>query len=710
MAGAIRDGILKTSVFLIAVLMIMSLPNLSVNDNGAEILSNEDFETNGRDSHTDPMDALAEECDGLTFEDMFAYTHARFDVEIHSDWKSADIRAIAWIDGVDAEVVRTDIDELMALLPGNDASENPTSQGGDGYVSTDERAALEQIGPDCVSITDTRFGAYHPHHRGGENWNNMSWTDDTVTLSDENYTCVENIESSGGTWVNGDCVQTLIHQDDPLIDDCAPEKQQQEGCKWVPRSSQYDWVVWLDGELNFNEIEPENLTLAIAGTNVTSADLVITYPANSQNLRVSGSYVDLDCAVSYTETDEESDDNGVTYTPSNCISTQLEDNIEYSMQSVNGGTQLQFHTLLTYEKEHWPANKEYFIDFTTAPPEVDDPPIWTAGVPDDGMILPIKTYNEYQVIVGSDILNSWASDDNGAATFNCTSDIISDLTTDAWGNLVGTPTQSGTVSCGLVDAGGQISTTTKSWNVRTIISLEITGSTSSINTQEIWIGSVGEELGDIAIELVGIQESASTGISECTITVTSVETTMCVLQLSGLSPGDYTLEVTAQGNNIVTWTSEWDLQLSKQSQPPVLIVSGGEWDDSNADGIVDSYTLTGSFNDPDGESVTFTITLDGQTAGSITAIGTTWSSAPIPFDLYPEGEHNITITACDESGTCSTESRTVENLYFTISDVVETVVEVPVDSESSGLPSVGLVGTVVSMISALFVSLIRKRE
>ncbi len=686
--------------------MIMSLPTLSITDGGAEILSNDDLETSGRQG--DPMDALAEECEGLTFEDMFAYTHARFDVEIHPGWKSADIRAIAWIDGVDAEVVRTDIDELMALLPGNDASENPTSQGGDGYVSTDERSALEQIGPDCVSITDTRFGAYHPHHRGGQNWNNMSWTDDTVTLSDENYTCVENIESSGGTWANGDCVQTLIHQDDPQIDDCAPEKQQQEGCKWVPMTSQYDWVVWLEGELNFNEIEPENLTLAIAGTNVTSADLVITYPANSQNLRVSGSYVDLNCDVSYTESDEDSDDYGATYTPSNCISTQLEDTMEYSMQSVNGGTQLQFHTLLTYEKEHWPADKEYFIDFTSAPPEVDDPPLWTAGVPDDGMILPVKTYNDYQVIVKSDVLNSWASDDNGAATFNCTSDVISDLTTDAWGNLVGTPTQAGTISCGLVDAGGQISTTTKSWNVKTIINLVADGTTSSINTQDITAIATDND-GNIALEIVGIQEGASTAISDCSIT--SIETTICVLQLAGLSPGNYVLGVTVSGNdNIIAWTSEWDLQLSKASQPPVLTISGGEWADSNGDELVDSYTLTGSFNDPDGQDVTFTITLDGQTAGSISTTGTTWSSAPIPFDLYPEGEHNITITACDESGICTTQSTTVENLYYAIADVVDTVDNSLPAAEDSGLPSIGLMGTVVSIISALFVSLNRRKE
>ena len=712
MTGAIRRGILKTSVFIVTLLMISSLPNIMNNEKVPEVLANEVFETDGRQ-----IDQLAEACEGLTFEDIFAYTHARFDVEISSDWKSADIRAIAWINDDDAEVVRSDIDELMAELPGNDASDttNPTAgsaQGNDGYVSTDERSALKQIGPDCVSVSDTRFGAYHPHHRGGQNWNNMSWTDDTVTLSDENYTCVENIEADGLAWNEGDCTQTLVHPDDPLLGDCDQQRTSDSECKWVPSESQFDFVVWLEGKLNFNEVDYNNFTLSIAGTNVTSADLIITYPANLLNLRFDGSHEELDCDVSYTETDEDADDYGTTYTPNNCVNTQLENARDYSMQAVEGGSKLQFHTLLNYEREHWPAEKTYFIDFTTAPPEVDNPPEWTDNAPDDETIIPIKTENDYQVIVESSLLNSWATDDNGAATFNCTSNVISELTTDSWGNLVGTPNPSsdstGYLSCGLIDAGGQTSDITKVWNIRKIITVGVEETSDSLTSQGIVIDVIAQQIGELSFSLKGIQDSASTSISACTTSGTTSK--VCQLNLDGLSPGSYTLEIAVTGNKIISWSAEWDLQLSKLSQPPVLIVSGGEWADSNNDGLVDKYTLTGSFNDPDGEDVTFTITMDGEAAGSITATGTTWSSAPIPFDLYSEGMHNITITACDESGTCVSDSRTVENLYFAISDVIEDDLSTPQVSAEEGLPNVGVIGTILSILSAVLITSTRRRK
>ena len=706
MTGAIRDGVLKTSVFMITVLMILSFPKLVNDENTPEILVNEVFETDGRQ-----MDQLAEACEGLTFEDIFAYTHARFDVQINSDWKSADIRAIAWINDEDAGVVRSDIDELMAELPGNDASDttNPTAssaQGNDGYVSTDERSALKEVGPDCVSVSDTRFGAYHPHHRGGQNWNNMSWTDETVLLSDENYTCVESVEASGEQWNEGDCVQTLIHPDDPLIDDCDQQRTSDSNCKWVPVESEYDFIVWLDGELNFNEVDFNNFTLSIAGTNVTSADLVITYPANSFDLRFDGSYEEIDCDVTYTETDEDADDYGTTYSPTNCLNTQSEDTREYTMQAVDGGTKLQFHTLLTYERQHWPAEKTYFIDFTTAPPEVDDPPVWTSDAPNVNTIIPIKSQNEYQIIVDSSTLNSWGNDDNGAATFNCTSSIITDLTTDSKGNLVGTPTaQEGTITCSLVDAGGQTSVTTNTWKIQQIMNVYVDGldssSGSALVDQEISIEVFEQDIGDLSFSLVGWQDGTSTAISGCATTGATV---------AGLSPGDYTLEITVEGNSIITWTSEWDLQLSKSSQPPQLVVSGGEWADSNNDGLVDKYTLTGSFSDPDGEDVTFTITLDGIEAGSITPTGTTWSSAPIPFDLYSEGMHNITITACDESGICVSESKNVENLYFAIADIVDNNPDVVTIEGEEGLPNVGIVGTILSIISAVLVISNRRKK
>ena len=72
-------------------------------------------------------------CEGLTFEDMFNYSHAIFDVTINDDWSSADVSAVAWVNGTLADQARTDLENLFEGLPGGD----------NGWLSTDEYNAIE---------------------------------------------------------------------------------------------------------------------------------------------------------------------------------------------------------------------------------------------------------------------------------------------------------------------------------------------------------------------------------------------------------------------------------------------------------------------------------------------------------------------------------------------------------------------------------------
>ena len=44
-----------------------------------------------------PEEQLTAECDGITFEEMFTYTHAIFDITINDDWKSADMWGFSWV-------------------------------------------------------------------------------------------------------------------------------------------------------------------------------------------------------------------------------------------------------------------------------------------------------------------------------------------------------------------------------------------------------------------------------------------------------------------------------------------------------------------------------------------------------------------------------------------------------------------------------------
>ena len=82
-------------LILVAIMVLSSVSLLS--ENTTE-LSNEILVEN-TDARQSPEDQLVAECEGITFEDMFVYTHALFDITINDDWKSADVWGIGWVNG-----------------------------------------------------------------------------------------------------------------------------------------------------------------------------------------------------------------------------------------------------------------------------------------------------------------------------------------------------------------------------------------------------------------------------------------------------------------------------------------------------------------------------------------------------------------------------------------------------------------------------------
>ena len=89
-------------------------------------------------------------CSGMTFEDLFSYDRAEFDVQIDAAWTGAAITATAYASDERASAVRTDLDGLFDGFPG----------GNDSWISTDEREAVRSVGPACISDMDTRM-AFH---------------------------------------------------------------------------------------------------------------------------------------------------------------------------------------------------------------------------------------------------------------------------------------------------------------------------------------------------------------------------------------------------------------------------------------------------------------------------------------------------------------------------------------------------------------------
>jgi len=676
---------------------IMVLSSVSLISENVGELDNEKIIEN-TDARQSPEEELVAECEGITFEDMFTYTHAIFDVTINDDWKSADVWGLSWVNGSDASEVRKDIDELMSNIPGNDASNplTPNAQGNDGKLSTDERDALEDVGSACVEKTRVRFGLNDILHREDGEWNNMSWVGDTLLLSDQEMDCV--LEAGG---VNIDhCPITSVVEEDPTYEDGCDNKGDSD-CQWVDVTSERNWVLWVHGTTTFDKIDYNSFTLAVNSTNVSSADLKVTMPTTVPPIRIGDIESHLNC-------ENEWDDDGVIYT-ADCTSI-TDNNKQISTRMVNGGTNFQFETSFGYDFTKWPATDHHFFDFTTAEPEDNNPPSWTESAPISG-IIPIMVEEE-QVIFTANQISSWYSDDYSAAQMDCFDEDNNKLNQDADGNMLWAPSFTDVITCNLIDGSGQTSDT-KTFDVNIALELtaqvtEITGDTIDISVNPLNNGE------SICFRLEAVQEEITIEAEgeddeHCARTETGIET-ITIDEINSLKPGPVMISISFIGENLAIWNSfEVDLGLTIPSTPPIVQITDYNWLDQDGDGIVDTYVLSGQFSDPDGEEVTLSITMDGAAAGTITVNGAEWTSAGIPFYNYDAGDYTIVIQGCDSSGACVSVEKIVPNLYW-VEDIIDDlpVPEPDLSSTDGALPAPGIGIVLAGVAIALFAS--RKRQ
>jgi hypothetical protein len=141
----------------------------------------------------------------------------------------------------------------------------------------------------------------------------------------------------------------------------------------------------------------------------------------------------------------------------------------------------------------------------------------------------------------------------------------------------------------------------------------------------------------------------------------------------------------------------YDLGLTKQSLPPTIEITGYEWVDAN-------YILRGHFSDPDGETVTFTLKIDGVQQGQVSVAGNIWETDEVPFDLLAEGIHSIGIDACDTSGECTSISEDVE---LVIEDPTDNLPDISPSDDGGGLPAPGIGVAIMALIGA---GLVRRRR
>jgi hypothetical protein len=195
----------------------------------------------------------------------------------------------------------------------------------------------------------------------------------------------------------------------------------------------------------------------------------------------------------------------------------------------------------------------------------------------------------------------------------------------------------------------------------------------------------------LEIEIGLIQD----GQSSPTSTITFTGEVTIDLSSPNLLPGPVGVWVSVIGTNeVFSLEHVYDIGLRKESVPPVLAIMNTEWDGSQ-------WSMQGQYSDPDGESVAFSMSIDGSQTGSVSSTGNTWSTPNINFELWSEGEHVVAIEGCDTSGKCSEVSRTVNNSH--LFDEPEVVPPSPSEDEDEGglLPAVGLPAVAIAAVAAL---------
>ena len=549
-------------------------------------------------------------CSGLTFEDLFDYGFASFEIEILDDWATADYYANSWANGSNAANVRENLDDLIGSqnIPG----------GGNEYLSTDERDAVRAIGPDCIADMDTRIGLKEGvAHRSGVDWNNWSFIQDGIALDEVNLVPADHEEKRS--------CQNLLASN---------------GCYEVPVSATDDLEISMfiaNGETynaQFSQLPNQgayDFTLALNVTNITDALFVFTFP-QTQGLRM----------IDFSTLDD-----GIQ-----------NDELETPVYEYLPDGKLRVSIDVEYPASNYPMIREIYIDFSDAPPTNPEPPIWTDDAPKNNSIIPIITgINNYTAVYGNEFL-SWATGDQGVI-FNCNFELL-DWTYEIKlnGNLLISSPEGATTSnaeCSIKSIDNIYNQETRNFTFGQPINIIASViDRSSLQLTIIPTGLVDE----FTIIANAVQYSGLTGTNNATGPTNSKSissnTETMILSIDNLKQGSILIESTVSADNMLTFIFDYlDPDLSKEGLPPEITVNknlDGEnatWADTGF-----QFTLSGTVSDPDGEDVTLTLDLCGSQTNNFNILGFGWEVEVSIATCLSQNIQNYypTITAEDESG------------------------------------------------------------
>ena len=644
----------------ITMLIMMILMSITSGVTTPQLPISEPMDTEGRQGSSGLSDV---DCSGYTFEDLFDYNFALFNINIGTDWATAEMEATAYVNGSNSATVRENLDGLFEGAPGGDND----------WISTDEREAVREIGPMCIEDMDTRLGIREgvPHRtNSGVAWNDLEFVEEGIALDEVDLVAPNHPEERS-------CTNFGASAD----------------CKEIPVSATDDLQISLfvkSGESNnmrFNQLPNQgvsNFTLALNVTNMTNADLVMTFPA-LQGLRMAGfamedDGVELIVGQDYTAPEEEFLPDG----------------------------KLRIYQHVDYEKSNWPVGRNLFIDFTTAEPESNDIPQWTNMKPNNNSIIPLMTGTEY-LTVSSDKLSNWATDSNGW-NLDCEfSDTGWESRQDESGNLlVRSPSGANTASatCSVVDPFGASADETLDFT----FGQPFTAS-AAINDGEN-IDFTVTPTGLVAEMTVSANAHQDGTMGSMRSTMASSDAVTIALPMDGLKPGMVMVMGTTSANNMMNFDYMLDFGLEKESLPPIISLKTS-FDGNNAtwDATGLQFTLKGTVSDPDGESVAMTLQLCGASATDFTQVGINWEiDVSIATCVMQEiTTYDVIITATDESNIASTlEVNVVDpNVQSIIDDNSNSEDDTSSDANSL-LPSISMIATISVALAGA--ALIRRDE
>jgi hypothetical protein len=688
---AIVTGMRKARIesFLVIVIMIFSTFHLPSEELHNEQTKMEQFGGGG---------SLEEQCGSITFEDIFIYNQAIFEVRVNDDWKSAEVDARAWINWTLADDIREDLDSFL---------EDIVPSGGDGWLSTDEIDAMVSIAADCLEYSITRIGIRDgAPHRGGQgvSWMNTTWEDDQTNIGHFNGVPSRHSQSRDCQGFSQEgCVEVPVI---PAIErDCDIDINESLGV------DECRIELWLNATMVIDGVtDPNDFTIAFNSSNMSNARLDFTFPV------MPGLRMDMweECEGRFVGPDGDNPGNGqLGFGPvrGSCIG---DGTASYELQTNDDGS-LTYSLDSNFSRENWPLGEDVFADFTTSSIPIDEAPTWTSQAPENGSWIPVaeEGANKLSSWEGYDGIASWFDDESGVANLDvvCYSDgseVSQSIDRSLWVIVEGVID----VTCEAKDASGHTSGN-RTWHVGVPFSV----STSELILQEQHPLNISYfDWGDAnnsdivaCLELFPqggqpTRESVEIG-GRCHTVVRSSpwlgDSPHEAVNLStwGIVPGPVNLwmEVSTGGFGVPDTMRKFeyiiDLGVVKESTPPSMTIGLGEFDGK-------MWRIEGQYSDPDGEPVTFTIEVDGQDIGQIVVSGNTWESEWIDLSSFSSGVIDVDVTGCDQSGKCTTSSMTLD-IALVMEELVDQETPDDADEVEESLPSSGVPSLVIALSLAV---------